>query len=179
MNAILDTGSDWNGQDVVILREGAITSAYSTYRELGLSPKGAGNNGEALVAALRHAHPRWIIEVRYVSMTEMPAYTGFIRLAGPNQWVIDVRDDLTAGGRDLTIAHEVAHILNDDVPPEGRARPRVIPITPPEVKASAFAMTMGRLFEYGDPEGEREAALSRLAATHRHLLRNLGPRRVR
>jgi len=171
-----DTVADWNGPDVVSLRTAAIDEAYDVYRNLGLTATPEGQAGEALVVALC-ARRGWIIEVRRVSMAELPTYSGFVRIAGPNHWVIDVRDDVSDGQADLIIAHEVGHIIHGDVPPEGRARPRVISITPPEVWASAFAVTMGRLFTYGDPEGERAVALAHLTDTHRALIGNL-PRRV-
>ncbi len=172
----VDAVADWDGPDVVSLRTAAIDEAYDVYRNLGLTATPEGQAGEALVVALC-ARRGWSIEVRRVSMAELPTYSGFVRIAGPNQWVIDVRDDVSDGQADLIIAHEVGHIIHGDVPPEGRARPRVISITPPEVWASAFAVTMGRLFTYGDPEGERAAALAHLTDTHRALIGNL-PRRV-
>jgi len=170
-----DTTSEWDqwaGPDVFGLLEKGITRAYKEFRELGLTARAAGEGGEALVAALRKRRG-WIIELRYVSMDELPTYTGFVRRVGPKHWIIDVRDDVTAGQADIIIAHEVSHILHDDVTEEGVARPRVIPVTPPEIVAKAFSTTMGRLFAYGDRDGEREAALSRLPDTYRSLVRGL------
>ncbi len=171
-----DVVDEWDGPDVVSLRTAAIDEAYNVYRDLGLRATPEGQAGEALVAALS-ARRGWRIEVRYVSMAELPTYSGFVRSAGPDHWVIDVRDDVSDGQADLIIAHEVGHIVHGDVPPGGRARARVIAITPPEVWASAFAVTMGRLFTYGDPEGEHAAALAHLTDTHRALIGDL-PRRV-
>ncbi len=171
-----DVMAEWDGPDVVSLRTAAIDEAYDVYRDLGLTAKPEGKAGDALVVALC-ARRGWTIEVRRVSMADLPTYSGFVRIAGPDHWVIDVRDDVSDGQADLIIAHEVGHIIHGDVPSEGRARPRVIPITPPEVWASAFAVTMGRLFTYGDPEGERAAALAHLTDMHRALIGNL-PRRV-
>lgn len=171
-----DAVTEWDGPDVVSLRTAAIDEAYKVYRSLGLTCQPEGEAGEALVVALC-ARRGWLIEVRRVSMAELPKFSGFVRIAGPDHWVIDVRDDVSDGQDDLIIAHEVGHIIHGDVPPEGRARSRVIPITPPEVWASAFAVTMGRLFTYGDPEGERTAALANLTDTHRSLVGEL-PRRI-
>ena len=167
-----DIDMEWDGADVFGLLNEGIERAYKEFRDLGLTAKPAGEGGEALVAALRKRRG-WILEVRYVSMDQLPAYTGFVRRARPGHWVIDVRDDVTGGQADIIIAHEVSHILRDDVTEEGLARPRVIPVTPPEIVAKAFSMTMGRLFTYGDREGEREAALSRLPQTYRSLVRDL------
>jgi hypothetical protein len=181
MDLMQDTARDedalaqWDDLNVVAVRADAVHRAYSEYRDLGLTSKPEGEAGEALVAALC-AREGWIIEVRRVSMDELPKYSGFVRLAGPNHWVIDVRDDVSNGQTDLIIGHEVGHILRGDVTPEGRARARVIPITPAEVWASAFAVTISRLFTYGDAEGEREASMERLPATQRAFLSSLGPR---
>ena len=175
MTSPIDVVPEWDGPDVLSLRASGIQSAYDVYRDLGLTPKPPGEAGEALVAALR-ARRGWTIEVRHVSMAELPSYTGFVRTIGPNHWVILVRDDVTPGQGDLIIAHEVAHILRDNVTPEGWPRPRVIPVTPSEVVASAFAVTMQRLMVYGDPEGERAAALARLPDVYRAVLSRLNVR---
>jgi hypothetical protein len=167
-----DMELEWDGADVFGLLDEGIERAYKEFRDLGLTAMPAGEGGEALVAALRKRRG-WTIEVRYVSMHELPSYTGFVRRVGPDHWVIDVRDDVTAGQADIIIAHEVSHILRDDVTEEGVARPRVIPVTPPEIVAKAFSTTMGRLFAYGDADGEREVALSRLPDTYRSLVRDL------
>jgi hypothetical protein len=167
---------EWDGPDVFGLLEKGVTRAYKEFRELELTSRTAGEGGEALVAALCKRRG-WIIEVRYVSMDELPTYTGFVRRVGPKHWIIDVRDDVTAGQADIIIAHEVSHILHDDVTAEGVARPRVIPVTPPEIVAKAFSVTIGRLFTYGDHEGERATMLARLPSTWRSIASDL-PRGV-
>jgi len=123
--------------------------ANAVWRELRLSP---GASIDEVCAALKR---QWgyYVEVHPRPMGNRAVY-GTCWAAGDDIWVITVRDDAPPLQRDLTVYHEIEHIISGDVATPGSfiVRRDDILVTPNEADANAFAQAFAMLALYGEPD---------------------------